>query len=127
MVVSNGVAKSPLEVLGVLLRAQRRASGFSLRELSARTKVSNAYLSELERGLHEPSLSVLRAITSALDTPLGPLLERAGLLGDRGAGAGTIMVADTEAAIAQDPALSEAQRMALLSIYRSFMHTRALP
>ncbi len=127
MVVSNGVAKSPLEVLGVLLRAQRRASGLSLRELSARTKVSNAYLSELERGLHEPSLSVLRAITSALDTPLGPLLERAGLLGDRGAGAGTIMVADTEAAIAQDPALSEAQRMALLSIYRSFMHTRALP
>ena len=43
----------------------------SLRELSTLTNVSNAYLSELERGLHEPSLRVLRAIASALGTPLG--------------------------------------------------------
>jgi transcriptional regulator with XRE-family HTH domain len=42
-----------------------------LRELAERTKVSNAYLSQLERGLHEPSFSVLRAVASALGVPLG--------------------------------------------------------
>jgi transcriptional regulator with XRE-family HTH domain len=124
--VSDGSAKVAVEVLGALLRAQRVARGLSLRELSARTKVSNAYLSELERGLHEPSLSVLRAIASALGTPLGPMLATAGVLGDgveqgREAGLG-----DTEAAIVRDPALSEPQRMALLSVYRSFVQSRAL-
>jgi transcriptional regulator with XRE-family HTH domain len=123
--VSDGPAKAALEVLGRLLRAQRLARGLSLRELSARTKVSNAYLSELERGLHEPSLSVLRAVASALGTPLGPMLARAGLLGDSGEQVREAGVGDTEAAIVRDPALSEPQRMALLSVYRSFVQSRA--
>ncbi len=109
-----------VQALGELLRAQRLAAGLSLRELSQRTEVSNAYLSQLERGLHEPSLSVLRAIAAALDVPLGTLLARAGLLDGEpgGEGAGP---RDTEAAIQADPGLSEAQRFALLSIYRSFV------
>lgn len=124
--VSDRAPETALEVLGALLRAQRLAAELSLRELSARTRVSNAYLSELERGLHEPSLRVLRAIASALGTPLAPMLASAGVLGDsdvsgRGAGA-----ADTEAAILRDPALSEPQRLALLSVYRSFVHSGAL-
>lgn len=105
-------------MLGALLRAQRLAKGLSLRELSARTGVSNAYLSGIERGLHEPSLSVLRAIASALDIPLGPMLVRAGVLDD---GEQTDRPRDTETAIEGDPALSEAQRFALLSVYRSFV------
>lgn len=119
-------AKAALQTLGALLRAQRLTSGLSLRELAARTKVSNAYLSELERGLHEPSLSVLRAIASALGIPLGPLLARAGVLGDSALDEQPAAVGDTEAAIVRDPALSEAQRMALLSIYRSFVKSQAL-
>jgi transcriptional regulator with XRE-family HTH domain len=83
--------------------------------------VSNAYLSELERGRHEPSLTVLRAIASALGTPLGPLLVRAGVLDDGEAGGGMPRGWDTEAAIEHDPALSEPQRIALLSVYRSFV------
>lgn len=122
--MSDGSAITALKALGALLRAQRLASGLSLRDLSARTNVSNAYLSELERGLHEPSLSVLRAIASALDIPLGSLLARAGILGDSPEGDRGMVVTDTEAAIVHDPALSEPQRMALLSIYRSFMQTR---
>jgi transcriptional regulator with XRE-family HTH domain len=124
--VSDGTAKAALEVLGGLLRTARVARGLSLRELSAQTNVSNAYLSELERGLHEPSLSVLRAIASALGTPLGPMLESAGLLGVRDELGREAGVGDTEAAIVRDPALSEPQRMALLSVYRSFVQSRAL-
>jgi transcriptional regulator with XRE-family HTH domain len=122
--MSSGSPQSMLEMLGAVLRAQRSARGLSLRELSARTNVSNAYLSELERGLHEPSLSVLRAIAAALETPLGPMLGRAGMLGDSEQSGRTSCVWDTEAAIERDPALSEPQRIALLSIYRSFVLSR---
>jgi transcriptional regulator with XRE-family HTH domain len=109
-----------LELLGALLRAQRTAADLSLRQLAELTNVSNAYLSQLERGLHEPSLSVLRAITAALDVPLGPLLMRAGLL-EPLTGDAPPPALSTELAIQQDPALSEPQRLALLSVYRSFM------
>ena len=110
-------------MLGALLRAQRIAADLSLRELSERTNVSNAYLSQLERGLHEPSLSVLRAIASALGVPLGPLLTRVGML-EAGEGGQETPLRETEAAILRDPDLSEPQRTALLSVYRGFMASR---
>jgi transcriptional regulator with XRE-family HTH domain len=122
--VRDASANAQLAALGGLLRAQRLAAQLSLRELAEMTKVSNAYLSELERGLHEPSLRVLRAIASALGTPLASTLASAGVLGDaadeRPAG-----LRDTEAAILGDPDLSEPQRTALLSVYRSFVRTRS--
>jgi transcriptional regulator with XRE-family HTH domain len=121
--VSDVSAQTQLAALGALLRAQRVAAELSLRELAELTNVSNAYLSELERGLHEPSLRVLRAIASALGMPLGSMLASAGVLGDgeadRQAG-----LRGTEAAILRDPDLSEPQRTALLSVYRSFVSTR---
>jgi transcriptional regulator with XRE-family HTH domain len=119
--VSDAGAKAALEALGALLRAQRVAAAMSLRELAARTQVSNAYLSELERGLHEPSLRVLRAIAAALGTPLGPMLASAGVLGESEPDERQSGVGETEAAILRDPALSEPQRVALLSVYRSFV------
>jgi transcriptional regulator with XRE-family HTH domain len=119
--MSSGLSASVLQTLGALLRAQRLARGLSLRELSTRTSVSNAYLSELERGLHEPSLSVLVAIASALDLRLGEVLVQAGVLDDRAPRARGSGTSDTEAAIASDAALTEPQRFALLSVYRSFV------
>jgi transcriptional regulator with XRE-family HTH domain len=122
-VASESPGKAWLDALGALIRAQRMTAGLSLRELAERTKVSNAYLSQIERGLHEPSISVLSAIAAALDVSLETLLARAGLLGSEGeGGAGEgALVRDTEAAILGDPELSEPQRVALLSIYRSFV------
>ena len=94
-------------MLGGLLRAQRIAADLSLRELAERTKVSNAYLSQLERGLHEPSLSVLRAISSALGVPLGPLLTRVGML-EAGEEGKPVAAGDRSC----DPARPRAQRAA---------------
>jgi transcriptional regulator with XRE-family HTH domain len=116
--VSDDPWKAQLEALGALLRAQRMAADLTLRDLSERTKVSNAYLSQLERGLHEPSLGVLTAIASALGVPLGSLLTRAGMLEPDD---GEPRLRETEAAILRDPELSEPQRTALLSVYRSFV------
>jgi transcriptional regulator with XRE-family HTH domain len=108
--------KAQLEALGAFIRAQRLASELSLRDLAERTGISNAYLSQLERGRHEPSLSVLKAISGALAVPLESLLARAGVLdGERP------VVRGTEEAILTDPELSEPQRVALLSVYRSFV------
>jgi transcriptional regulator with XRE-family HTH domain len=112
--------KPQLEALGALLRSHRLATELSLRELAERTSVSNAYLSQLERGQHEPSLRVLRAIASALGVPLESLLAQAGLLQRDG----EEPVRETETAILNDPELSEPQRTALLHVYRSFVPPR---
>ena len=42
--------------------------------------VSNAYLSQIERGLHQPSLRVLRSIAQALSLSPEELLRRANFL-----------------------------------------------
>jgi transcriptional regulator with XRE-family HTH domain len=111
--------KARLEALGALLREERRAAGLSQREVAERTSVSDAYLSQVERGRHEPSLRVLTAVASALGVPLPALLARAGIIeADAGADEGRLPA--TEAAILGDPGLSDPQRFALLTVYRSF-------
>src|ERR671929_2119009 len=96
-VADEGPWKARLEALGALIRAQRVTAGLSLRDLAERTNVSNAYLSQIERGLHEPSISVLSAIARALDVSLEALLARAGVLGGGDGAGGRALVADTEA------------------------------
>ena len=116
--------KARLEALGALLREERRAAGLSQRELAERTKVSDAYLSQVERGRHEPSLRVLTAVTSTLGVSLAAVLARAGII-EPGDEDGEVRLATTEAAILGDPALTEPQRFALLTVYRSFGLTRS--
>ena len=108
--------KVQVEAFGRYLKVQRQFADLSLRELGRMTNLSNAYLSQLERGLHEPSLRVLRALADALDIPLEQLLKHTGLSAD---GAATERRA-TEGAILADPALSDAQKDALLAVYRSY-------
>ena len=116
--------KQQLTTLGALIRSQRAMADMSLRDLAERTEVSNAYLSQIERGLHEPSIRVLQAIAAALDIRLDLLLTHAGLLEapgrPRGEGPTAAPSAQTEAAIKSDPTLTGPQKFALLSIYRSF-------
>lgn len=109
-----------LGALGAFIRAQRQLADLSLREMAALTRISNAYLSQVERGLHQPSLTVLRAIADALGLTTDQLLAKAGwtkaVPDDVPAG----QHASTEASIRCDPRLTEAQREALLGVYRSF-------
>src|SRR5919112_3486360 len=132
--------RAQTEALGEFIRAQRRLADLSLREMATMTDVSNAYLSQIERGLHQPSVRVLSAIARALNVPPDELLAAAGLLpadragdetGDRSGrtsegsdGAlhlhGPEHHCSTEEAILADPRLSPEQRTALLGVYRSF-------
>ncbi|MGH9224025.1 MAG: helix-turn-helix domain-containing protein [Acidimicrobiales bacterium] len=121
-----------LAAFGTFLRAQRRLANLSLREMAGRTSLSNAYLSQIERGLHTPSVRVLRLVADALDLSVETLLAQAGLWGETPAGdaaspddpppAGE--AARTEAAIRNDPLLTDAQKEALLSVYRSYIAGR---
>ena len=77
-------AEDPRRLLGGFIRTQRKMANLSLRQLSALTAVSNPYLSQVERGLHEPSVRVLRSIADALNVSAETLFEQAGLVSDRG-------------------------------------------
>jgi DNA-binding XRE family transcriptional regulator len=137
-----------VNALGMFIRMQRQLAHMSLREMAALTSVSNAYLSQIERGLHQPSLRVLRSIAQALSIAPEELLRRANFLsassdgdgpgsadpGSAGPGPGQAGGTDTgrraaepdagppdtEAAITTDPKLTPRQREALLNVYRSF-------
>jgi transcriptional regulator with XRE-family HTH domain len=108
-------------MLGEFIRAQRQLANLSLRQLSALTEVSNPYLSQVERGLHEPSVRVLRSIANALNVSSETLFERAGLFSDNE----KVQADATEGAIRADRRLSESQRRALLSVYRSYVEANA--
>ena len=56
-----------------ILRTQRKLARLSLRHLANMTHVSDSYLSQVERGLYEPSPEVLKAIAHALNVPLAGL------------------------------------------------------
>ena len=68
------------KALGAFIRAQRELASLSLRQLSDMADVSNAYLSQIERGLHEPSIRVLTGVARALGVPAEVLLAQAGLI-----------------------------------------------
>jgi transcriptional regulator with XRE-family HTH domain len=121
--MSDDPWKARLEALGALLREERRAAGLSQRDVAQRTGVSDAYLSQVERGRHEPSLRVLTAVAATLGVSLEALLARAGLI-EAGDGDHAARLPGTEAAILADPDLTEPQRFALLTVYRSFGLTR---
>ena len=110
--------RAQLAALGGVIRTQRQLSKLSLRDLAALTDVSNAYLSQIERGMHEPSVRVLRAIAEALSLPPDELLREAGLLDPEAVG--NEDVRSTEATIRSDPNLTDAQKEALLTVYRSY-------
>ncbi|GAA3075392.1 hypothetical protein GCM10010464_44330 [Pseudonocardia yunnanensis] len=111
-----------MNALGEFIRAQRRLANLSLREMASMTSVSNAYLSQVERGLHQPSLKVLRSIADALQLSTEQLLSQAGwVTGTGSASGGSADSGGTEEAIRKDPRLTAEQRAALLGVYRSFV------
>jgi transcriptional regulator with XRE-family HTH domain len=113
--VADDPWKQQVEAFGQFIHTQRKLAKLSLRELAARTDVSNAYLSQLERGLHAPSIRVLRSLADAFNVSAETMLEQSGLLDEEpGDDAGV------EAAIRADPKLTAAQKEALLAVYRDF-------
>ena len=71
-------AAEPLwrEAVGHELREERRTAGRTLADVAGDAGVSTQYLSEVERGLKEPSSEVLGAVAGALGLRLVDLTTR---------------------------------------------------
>ncbi len=100
--------------LGGFIREQRDQAHMSLRQLAQAAGVSNPYLSQVERGLRNPSAEILKQIAQGLRISAETLYVRAGILDDR-TGDESVTTA-----IASDPTLTERQRATLLQIYAAF-------
>jgi transcriptional regulator with XRE-family HTH domain len=119
------------EALGAFIREQRKRANLSLRQLAELTSLSNPYLSQVERGLHQPSVRVLKALSGALNVSAETLLAQAGLIDamvpseikDEVAEAATEerTILGTEEAILADPRLGQEQKAALIAVYRSML------
>ena len=115
-----------MEAFGAFIRSQRKLANLTLRQLAELTSLSNPYLSELERGMHQPSVRVLRQLSDALNLSAEVLLAQAGLLDpERTSGQAARDQTGVEQAIRTDAALDEAQKAALLAVYHSM--TRQQP
>lgn len=88
-----------------------------MRQFADMVGISNPYMSQIERGLREPSEKVLGAIARNLDLSADALYEQAGMSAepeedDR---------ATVRLAIREDPRLTARQRQAMLEIYDAFV------
>ncbi|HEU4427827.1 MAG TPA: helix-turn-helix transcriptional regulator [Myxococcota bacterium] len=102
--------------LGEFIRNQRAITRLTLRQVAALAKISNPYLSQVERGVHEPSASILRRLAEALEIAPEALFERAGLLD-----CAERAERDVETAIRLDDRLSAQQKETLLRVYQGFV------
>lgn len=105
---------SPLQDLGAYIRHQREGARLSLRNLAKIAGVSNPYLSQIERGLREPSAEILQAIAKALEISSETLYVKAGILEEREG------AEDLETVIERDPYLTVEHKQVLVEMYRSF-------
>lgn len=102
--------------VGGFIRSQRELAEMSLRRLAELADVSNPYLSQIERGLRNPSAEVLQQVARALKISVETLYVRAGILPDDDRRVSTV-----PEAVEADPALSPEQKAALLGVYQSFV------
>jgi len=99
--------------IGGFIRSQREAAQVSLRQLAQLAGVSNPYLSQIERGLRNPSAEVLAQIAKALRVSSEVLYVRAGYLEQR-------PHSPVRDALLAETTITERQKQVLLDIYESF-------
>ena len=108
--------------IGEIIRRQRELSKVSMRQFADMAGISNPYLSQIERGLREPSERVLDSIAESLQTSADALYEQAGIVVEDEADASAVAEA-----IEADPALTQRQRRALLDVYEAFVAVGPAP
>jgi transcriptional regulator with XRE-family HTH domain len=120
-VAKNDDADAIWRGVGDFIRGQREMANLSLRQLADIAKISNPYLSQIERGLHKPSADVLKNLASALKISAETMYAQAGLLDGTAAQRTAAGQPVVEEAIRGDARLTEDQKQTLVSIYRGFV------
>ncbi|ADG97945.1 transcriptional regulator, XRE family [Segniliparus rotundus DSM 44985] len=131
--------------VGEYIRTQRELAQVSLRQLAQRAGVSNPYLSQIERGLRNPSAQVMGQIAKALRlsaqaidtqaevlgpcqgfTPASEVRVQWGARESGGQNASAPVRADrgpnvVRAAVLADGSITERQKEALIQVYEAFV------
>jgi transcriptional regulator with XRE-family HTH domain len=105
--------------LGEFIRRQRELQELSMRQLPDLVGISNPYLSQIERGLRDPSEKVLDAIAQNLQLSADALHEHGGRRPD-----GSVDESGEPAVVAAiraDPKLTPRQRQALVGVYNALV------
>ncbi len=104
--------------VGEFIRRQRQMQELTMRQLADLVGISNPYLSQIERGLREPSEKVLDAIARNLELSADTLHGHS----RRGrAEEDEQSEPEVVAAIRSDPHLTARQRAALVEVYEAFV------
>ncbi|SRR6266511_1603337 len=111
-------AKRTANALGQFIESQRKLANLSIRQLASMAKVSNPYLSQIERGLYRPSADVLKNLADALQISAHSLYSKVGLVEPD---PDEDVLRDVEEAVRLDGRLSTEQKEALIRVYRSFV------
>ncbi len=101
--------------LGEFIRRQRELNRMSMRQFAESAGISNPYLSQIERGLREPSEKVVDAIARSLEMTADSLYDQAGVSVDESAPRSELLEA-----IEADPLLTTRQKRALRHVYEAF-------
>ena len=103
--------------LGEFIRRQRELQELSMRQLADLVGISNPYLSQIERGLREPSERVVEAIANNLEMSAETLKQYR----PRAAAGDSSEESAVVAAIRADPDLGAKERAALIEVYEAFV------
>jgi transcriptional regulator with XRE-family HTH domain len=105
---------------GEHIRRQREVHELTMRQLADLVGISNPYLSQIERGLREPSERVLEAIAENLEMSAETLKRHKTRPAEERPGEVPAVVA----AIRGDKALTASQRTALVEVYEAYVASR---
>jgi XRE family aerobic/anaerobic benzoate catabolism transcriptional regulator len=116
-----------LGAIGSEVRRSRAKRGMTRRQLAQASQTSERYLAQIESGVGNPSVSVLRAIAQALDLPCAALLPEAGartaalgaildLLAQVPEGELPALAKDIETRLARPGSADRARRIALVGL-----------
>src|SRR5271170_5433929 len=116
-----------LAAIGREVRRNRAKRGMTRRQLAQASQTSERYLAQIESGVGNPSVSVLRAIARALDLPCSALLPEAGartaalgaildLLAQVPEGELPALANDIETRLARPGSTDRARRIALVGL-----------
>jgi XRE family aerobic/anaerobic benzoate catabolism transcriptional regulator len=116
-----------LAAIGSEVRRSRAKRGMTRRQLAQASQTSERYLAQIESGVGNPSVSVLRAIAQALDLPCAALLPEAGartaalgaildLLAQVPEGELLALAKDIETRLARPGSADRARRIALVGL-----------
>jgi transcriptional regulator with XRE-family HTH domain len=92
-----------------------------MRQFAELVGISNPYLSQIERGLRDPSEHVVEAIADALHVSAETLYEQAGVPQEEDGPSRVVT------AIREDSRLTGRQRQALIEVYEAFVRVGARP